>query len=103
MNIANTLKAIFFNTFIPFFYFFLMLPLRYYRKKAIGMMSFKPEDRIIIPGVGSGHDLPFLPKNVKVEGVDISDAMLGIAKAKLRVYKIEKNVNLSIGDIYNPE
>ncbi len=46
MNIANTLKAIFFNTFIPFFYPFLMLPLRYYRKKAIGMMSFKPGDRI---------------------------------------------------------
>lgn len=65
------------------------------------MLNFNPGDMIIIPGVGSGHDLPLLPKDIKVEGVDISESMLTIAKAKLKVYGLEKNVHLNIMDAEN--
>lgn len=94
MKLADSFKVFSFNTWILPFYPFLMLSIRYWRKKAIGMLNFKPGDKVIIPGVGSGHDIPFIPKDVKVEGVDITDAMLGIAKAKLKVYGRQDSVTL---------
>jgi len=101
MKAEDIVKKLSFNTFIPFFYPGLMLPLRYYRKRAIKMLNFHPGDRVLIPGVGSGHDLPALPKDVKVEGVDISESMLAVARAKLKLNGLEKNVNLSIMDAEN--
>jgi len=94
MKLADSFKVLSFNTWILPFYPFLMASIRYWRKKAIGMLSFKPGDKVLIPGVGSGHDLPFIPKDVQIEGVDITDAMLGIAKAKLKIYKREDSVTL---------
>lgn len=94
MKSADAFKVLSFNTWILPFYPFLMVSIRFWRKKAIKMLDFKAGDKILIPGVGSGHDLPFLPKDVEVEGVDITDAMLGIAKAKLKVYGIGDHVTL---------
>jgi ubiquinone/menaquinone biosynthesis C-methylase UbiE len=98
MKISDTLKYISFNTWILPFYPILMASIRSWRKKAIGMLNFKPGDKVIIPGVGSGHDLPFLPKDVTVVGIDITDAMLAIAKVKLSVYGIKDNVTLVKSD-----
>ncbi|MBF0316961.1 MAG: methyltransferase domain-containing protein [Nitrospirae bacterium] len=90
----NIVKQLSFNTFIPVFYPALMLPLRGNRKKAINMLNFNAGDRVLVPGVGTGHDLSALPKDVVVEGVDISDVMLGIGKLKLKVLGLDKNVRL---------
>ncbi|MBF0466276.1 MAG: methyltransferase domain-containing protein [Nitrospirae bacterium] len=90
----NVLKTLSFNTFIPFFYPALMLPLRPWRKKAIGMLNFKEGDRVLVPGVGSGHDLPFIPDNVDVDGIDISDVMLGIGKLKTKAFRYGHNTML---------
>lgn len=97
MKTGNILKVLSFDTFIPFFYPALMLPLRQYRKKAIEMMNFKAGDKVLVPGVGSGHDLSFLPDDVKVEGIDISDVMVGIGEMKSKIGKRE-NVHFSIMD-----
>ncbi|MBF0457477.1 MAG: methyltransferase domain-containing protein [Nitrospirae bacterium] len=80
----NILKQMSFNTFIPFFYPIMMLPLKGWRRKAIAMLDFRAGDRVIIPGVGSGYDLPHIPHGVSVDGVDISAVMLAIAKNKIR-------------------
>ncbi|QWR77321.1 class I SAM-dependent methyltransferase [Candidatus Magnetomonas plexicatena] len=90
----NVLKTLSFNTFIPFFYPALMLPLRPWRKKAINMLNFKEGDRVIVPGVGTGHDLPFIPDNVDVDGIDISDVMLGIGKIKTKAFHYPHNTKL---------
>lgn len=94
MKLADSFKVFSFNTWILPFYPFLMLSIRYWRKKAIGMLNFKPGDKVIIPGVGSGHDIPFIPKDTTIEGVDITDAMLAIAKVKLKAYRREESVTL---------
>ncbi|MBF0320719.1 MAG: methyltransferase domain-containing protein [Nitrospirae bacterium] len=91
----NVVKLLSFNTFIPVFYPALMLPIRPWRTKAIKMLDFKSGDRVIVPGVGSGHDLSALPKDVRVDGVDISDVMLGIGKLKLKLFGNDKNVTLN--------
>jgi ubiquinone/menaquinone biosynthesis C-methylase UbiE len=93
MKAADTFKYLSFNTWILPFYPFLMASIRSWRKKAIAMVDFKEGSKVIIPGVGSGHDLPFIPKDVTVEGIDITDVMLGIAKAKVKLYKMD-NVTL---------
>ncbi len=98
MKIQDIIKVVSFDTFIPFFYPALMLPLKSSRKNAIETLSFKPGDKVLIPGIGSGHDLPFIPKDVTVEGVDISDVMVGIGKLKSKVAKREENVTFKIMD-----
>ncbi len=100
-KLKNIFKQLSFNTFIPFFYPLLMLPLKHWRKKAIGMLSFRPGDIVIIPGVGSGHDIPYIPENVQVVGIDISDVMMSIAETKLKVYSNKENVQLRIMDAEN--
>ncbi|MEO5357412.1 MAG: methyltransferase domain-containing protein [Nitrospirae bacterium YQR-1] len=97
----NALKILSFNTFIPIFYPALMLPLRHWRKKAIGMLNFKEGDRVLVPGVGSGHDLPFLPGNVDVDGIDISDVMLGLGKIKTKAFHYPHNTRLHKMDAEN--
>ncbi|QWR77575.1 class I SAM-dependent methyltransferase [Candidatus Magnetomonas plexicatena] len=62
------------------------------------MCNFKSGDKLIIPGVGTGYDLPDIPAGVIIHGVDISDVMLGIAKTKLRLHEKNNNINLSIMD-----
>ncbi|MBF0344003.1 MAG: methyltransferase domain-containing protein [Nitrospirae bacterium] len=96
--IKNIFKQVSFNTFIPFFYPMMMMPLRSWRKKAINMCSFKPDDRVLIPGVGSGYDITCLPSDVVVDGVDISEVMLGIARAKQNINGNAQNVRLNIMD-----
>ncbi|KJR42787.1 phosphatidylethanolamine N-methyltransferase [Candidatus Magnetoovum chiemensis] len=92
--LKNLVKVMSFNTFIPFFYPALMLPIKPWRKKAIKMLNFNPGDKVIIPGVGSGHDLTMLPKDVETVGIDISDVMLGIGKIKAKAFGIDKHVTL---------
>lgn len=94
MPMKNLIKILSFNTFIPFFYPALMLPLRSFRKKAISLLNFKAGDTVLVPGVGSGHDLSTIPDYVNVTGIDISDVMLGIGKVKMKVMGHEKHVKL---------
>lgn len=105
MDVAlkNIFKQVSFNSFIPFFYPLMMFPLRQWRKEAIAMLDFHPGQRVLIPGVGSGYDIPFIPDNVSVEGVDISDLMLGIAQAKAAMNGSAKRVHLSVMDAENLE
>lgn len=90
----NIVKLLSFNTFIPFFYPALMLPISHYRKKAFKMLDIQSGDKILVPGSGSGHDLTMLPKDTEVVGVDISDVMIGISKIKLKAYGKDKNVRV---------
>ncbi|KJU86817.1 phosphatidylethanolamine N-methyltransferase [Candidatus Magnetobacterium bavaricum] len=68
---------------------------------AIHMCGFKPADRVLIPGVGNGYDLPYLPPDVVVDGIDISEVMLGIAATKHRLHADGRNIRLSIMDVEN--
>ncbi|MBF0519132.1 MAG: methyltransferase domain-containing protein [Nitrospirae bacterium] len=98
LDVKNILKKLSFNTFIPFFYPFMMLPLKGFRKEAVQMCNFKAGDKLIIPGVGTGYDLPDIPLGVLIYGVDISEVMLGIARTRLKLHEKNNNINLSIMD-----
>jgi len=53
------------------------------RQQAIKLLDLRPGEQLLIPGVGTGMDLPLIPPGVSVVGVDISGKML--AKAHSRV------------------
>lgn len=53
------------------------------RRRAVQMLRLQPGERLLIPGIGTGLDLLYLPANVSVTGVDFSPAMLEQARAKI--------------------
>jgi ubiquinone/menaquinone biosynthesis C-methylase UbiE len=50
------------------------------RRRLIQGMGLQPGERLLIPGVGTGQDLPFLPAGVTVIANDYSPAMLDQAR-----------------------
>lgn len=52
------------------------------RRKGFALLRFQPDDNVLLIGLGTGQDLPFLPDGINVVGIDISEAML--AKAEKR-------------------
>lgn len=62
------------------------------RKRALEVLDLKPGERILIVGVGTGADLPFLPTGVDATGIDISPDML--AKARLKLSRCPASVKL---------
>lgn len=52
------------------------------RRKGFALLQFQPGENVLLVGLGTGQDLPFLPDGINVVGIDISEAML--AKAEKR-------------------
>lgn len=50
------------------------------RRRAIELLDLRPGERVLVPGVGTGADLPLLPANLQVLGVDLTPAMLARAR-----------------------
>ncbi len=53
------------------------------RRRAISRLALQPGEEVIIPGVGTGLDLPLLPPGVRITALDLSPAMLDKARAKV--------------------
>ncbi|MBM4045025.1 MAG: methyltransferase domain-containing protein [Planctomycetes bacterium] len=69
------------------------LALRHGQRKAIRMLKFRPDERVLEVGVGTGISLPFYPKHSAVVGIDICGKML--KKAEQRRQKLRlANVTL---------
>ena len=54
------------------------------RARAIALLHLSPGEHVLVPGVGTGADLPLLPTSVEVLGVDLTPAMLARARAHCR-------------------
>lgn len=52
------------------------------RRRAIELLNLKAGEKVLIPGVGTGLDLPLIPPGVQVTGIDLTPAMLEKARAK---------------------
>lgn len=53
------------------------------RQRTVATLAARAGQRILLPGVGTGADLPLLPEGTCAVGVDLSRAMLVRAKARL--------------------
>ena len=52
------------------------------RRRAIELINLQVGEKVLIPGVGTGLDLPLLPTGAQVTGIDLTPAMLAKARAK---------------------
>jgi ubiquinone/menaquinone biosynthesis C-methylase UbiE len=62
------------------------------RRRSIELLALRPGERLLISGVGTGLDLPYLPAGSCAVGVDISPEMLADARAKSCLAEIELRV-----------
>ena len=54
---------------------------RHARERAVASLELGPDDTLLLVGVGSGLDLPHLPRDTDGLGIDLSDGMLRRAHA----------------------
>jgi phosphatidylethanolamine/phosphatidyl-N-methylethanolamine N-methyltransferase len=52
-------------------------------KRTLQLLNLQPGEKVLLIGVGTGADLPFLPAGVDATGIDISPEMLARARFKL--------------------
>ena len=50
------------------------------RKKAIGLLQIKADEKILIIGAGTGLDIPYIPEKAKIYATDITPAMVEYIK-----------------------
>jgi phosphatidylethanolamine/phosphatidyl-N-methylethanolamine N-methyltransferase len=66
------------------------------RRRAMAVAALRPAERVLLVGVGTGADLALLPPGVFALGVDLSEAMLRRARARLPL--AGREVVLQVGD-----
>ena len=71
------------------------------RKRSVAVLNLRRGERVLIPGVGTGVDLPLLPEGVRVLGIDLSPDMLAQARRKLPLPGRE--IELREGDVQIPQ
>jgi phosphatidylethanolamine/phosphatidyl-N-methylethanolamine N-methyltransferase len=57
--------------------------------------NIQSDHRVLVAGIGTGLDIPYLPKEVEIVGIDLSPEMLERARAKGKHHTI----SLSIMDV----
>ncbi|RLA08775.1 MAG: phosphatidylethanolamine N-methyltransferase [Gammaproteobacteria bacterium] len=67
------------------------------REKSIKNLGPLRGKKVLIAGVGTGLDLPFLPKDAVYNGCDITPAMLKIAHGRAEKYGVK--IDLKIDDV----
>lgn len=65
------------------------------RQEFIGSLGIKAGDRVLATSIGTGSDLPFLPRNCDYYGLDLSAGMLRICLKKMR--KLGASAELFLG------
>ena len=66
------------------------------RRRALEVLSLQASENVLIVGVGTGADLPYLPTGTTATGIDLSPDML--AKARLKLDLCPASVTLIEGD-----
>ena len=66
------------------------------RQRAMQLLDLQRGERVLIPGIGTGADLPLLPAGVEATGIDLTPEML--AKARLKLDRCPAAVKLIEGD-----
>jgi ubiquinone/menaquinone biosynthesis C-methylase UbiE len=78
-------------------------PLDVYREKSLSRLKETENKKILINGIGSGLDIPFLPDDAIYVGTDITPAMLKRAKkrASTDTRKASLDISFQVADSQN--
>ena len=74
-------------------------PIDVYRKKSIARITETKDKNILINGIGSGLDIPYLPDDANYTGTDITAAMLALAQKRVNsISPTNNNISLQLAD-----
>lgn len=59
------------------------------RRRAFALLDFKTNDDILFIGIGTGLDLPYIPKDCFITGIDLSEEMLNKARSRMKNCNVE--------------
>lgn len=59
------------------------------RRRAFALLDFKTNDDILFIGIGTGLDLPYIPKDCFITGIDLSEEMLNKARSRIKNCNVE--------------
>jgi len=71
-------------------------PLDTYREKSLARLNEISDKKILINGIGSGLDIPYLPADAYYTGTDITPAML--SRAEKRAKNSSLNIDFQVAD-----
>ncbi|MGB5396864.1 MAG: methyltransferase domain-containing protein [Gammaproteobacteria bacterium] len=80
----------------PFYDTLVSAPLDSWRQKSLARLQHTNASQILINGIGSGLDIPYLPADADLTGSDITPAML--ARAQKRAVEHQRKINLVCTD-----
>ena len=80
----------------PFYDALVSTPLDSWRQKSLARLYDTNKQQILVDGIGSGLDIPYLPKDARLTGSDITPAML--ARARKRAATHQCNIALVCTD-----
>jgi len=83
----------------PFYDFIVSRPLDEARKNSLLNITNTTDKKILINGIGSGLDIPYLPRDAQYTGSDLTPAMLKIARQ--RALKYSFNIDLICADSHD--
>ncbi|MCB1826243.1 MAG: class I SAM-dependent methyltransferase [Candidatus Competibacteraceae bacterium] len=66
------------------------------RRQGLALLPEGPHAEVLLVGVGSGLDLPLLPRGPRYTGLDLTPAMLARAQRKATTLKLD--IQLDVGD-----
>jgi ubiquinone/menaquinone biosynthesis C-methylase UbiE len=58
------------------------------RRRAIRLVNLQTGETVLIPGIGTGLDLPLIPSDVQITGIDLTPQMLAKARTKAKGRKV---------------
>lgn len=70
------------------------LALEPYFLSYMGMLEVKPGDSVLETSVGTGLNFKYLPRGVKLSGLDLSASMLANCQANMRLWEMEADLYL---------
>ncbi|WP_158774796.1 class I SAM-dependent methyltransferase [Cobetia sp. L2A1] len=62
------------------------------RREALATLDLKAGTRVLLLGAGTGLDLPFLPRDIELEVIDASPAMLRRCRERAEILGFDANV-----------
>ena len=64
------------------------------RSAALRLLAPRPGERVLEVGIGTGLNLPYYPAGVRLVGIDLSEAMLRKARARLATLRMDATLQV---------
>lgn len=68
------------------------------RRRNLAKLTARQGERVLLPGIGTGLDIPDLPAGPAYVGIDLTPAMLRVAERRRLAHPSPQSIQLTVGD-----